>query len=93
MRDGAQYGSADVLLFDAIPANRTATRTALGMLGFNRIIATSDVDEAAQGVSQRPCDVLIADLAVEPERICQMVREVRQSDSVLNPFVVVMLTT
>ena len=93
MRDGAQYGSAEVILFDAVTAHRDATRTALGMLGFKRIFTASGIDEITHSVSQRPCDVLIADLTVESERVCKMVRDVRQGETAPNPFVVVMLTS
>jgi DNA-binding response OmpR family regulator len=92
-REGAQYGAADVLLFDGVPPNRGTTRSALNTLGFKKITATSDWDEAAHSVSQRSFDVLIADLAVESERTCRLVREIRQGDIGNNPFLVVLLTT
>jgi DNA-binding response OmpR family regulator len=92
VREGAQYGTADVLLFDGSPPHRGTTRSALGMLGFKRIMATSDADEVAHSIAQRPYDVLIADLAVEPERICKLVRDVRVGDMGPNPFLVVIFT-
>jgi DNA-binding response OmpR family regulator len=93
VREGAQYGSAEVLLFDGSPPHRGTTRSALGMLGFKRILATSDADEVAHSISQRPYDVLIADIAMESERICKLVRDVRLGDVGPNPFLVVILTT
>lgn len=92
VREGAQYSSAEVLLFDGSPPHRGTTRNALGMLGFKRIVATSDADEVAHSIKQKPFDVLVADLAIEPERICQLVREVRQGDVGPNPFLVVIFT-
>lgn len=91
-RNGAQYGSAEVLLFDATPAHRATTRAALGMVGFKRITATSDIDEALQCVSQRAFDVLIADLAGHEQRVCKLVRDIRHGDLGPNPFLVALLT-
>jgi len=91
-RSGAQYGSSEVLLFDPTPGHRATTRAALGMVGFKRITATSDVDEAVQCLTQRAFDVLIADLTGCEQRVCKLVRDVRHGDRGPNPFVVVLLT-
>ena len=69
-RDGAQYASADVLLFDATPPHRGTTRAALSMVGFKRITATSDLDEVVQCITQRAFDVVIADLTGNAQAVC-----------------------
>ena len=93
VQDGAQYSAADVLLFDAVPSHRGTTRAALSMMGFKQIIASSDIDEVFQSISQKPFDVLIADLNGTEERICKLVRGVRQGEIGSNPFMTVLLTS
>jgi len=93
VHEGAQYGAAEVLLFDPVPAHRGTTRSTLGMLGFKQVVATSDVNEVAQNLAQKPFDVLIADLTAESERICKLVRDIRQGVVGGNPFLTVLLTT
>lgn len=91
-RDGAQYASADVLLFDATPPHRGTTRAALSMVGFKRITATSDFDEVVQCISQRAFDVLIADLTGNAQAVCNLMRDVRHGDRGPNPFLIAFLT-
>ncbi|MCE9524220.1 MAG: hypothetical protein K8S25_17515, partial [Alphaproteobacteria bacterium] len=93
MQDDAHYGSANVVLYDAAPANRSSMRAALGAVGFRQIFASSDFEEVARAVTKESCDVLVADLSVEPERICKMMRDVRHGDVSPNPFIVALLTT
>lgn len=92
-REGAQYASAEVLLFDASPVHRGTTRVALGMVGFKHVVATSDLEELVQAISQRSFDVLVADLAGHTEELCKIVRDIRHGDLGANPFLVTMLTT
>jgi DNA-binding response OmpR family regulator len=92
-QDGAQYGAADVLLFDAVPSHRGTTRAALSMMGFKQIIASSDIEEVAQSIAQKPFDVLIADLSGPEERVCKLVRDIRQGEIGSNPFMAVLLTS
>ena len=93
VRDGAKYSSADVLLFDAVPSHRGTTRVALGMMGFKQVFATSDIDELIQSISDKPFDVIVADLTGAAERICGLVREIRQGDVGTNPFLSIILTS
>jgi len=89
---GGQYGSAELLLFEPTAAHRATTRAALNMVGFQRITAASNLDELMHCVSQRPFDVLIADLSGAVERVCSLMRDIRHGERGKNPFLVALLT-
>jgi DNA-binding response OmpR family regulator len=66
-------------------------RTALGMLGFQQVTATSVLDELIPIIRDRSFDVIFADVTQEPARACDIVRAVREGTMGSNPFVHIVL--
>lgn len=85
------FENATALVFDPIPANRATTRTALGMLGFRQLTATSAFEEVQQLLRGRLFDLFVADVTHEPAKACGMVRLIREGRQGANPFMHILL--
>lgn len=85
------FESAEAMIFDPIAANRTTTRTALSMLGFRQVVATSVFSELSQLINGRALDLLVADVTHEPAKTCSFVRSIREGKSGANPFMHIVL--
>jgi len=85
------FENATALLFDPIPANRATTRTALGMLGFRQLTATSAFEEVQQLLRGRLFDLFVADVTHETAKACGMVRLIREGRQGANPFMHILL--
>jgi CheY-like chemotaxis protein len=85
------FETAEALVFDPVPGNRATARTALGMLGFQQVTATSVLEELTPLVRDRCFDVIFADVTQEPVRACDVVRCVREGGLGPNPFVHIVL--
>ena len=85
------FEHANALVFDPVSVNRATTRTALGMLGFRQITATSVFEELAQIVRGRVFDLLVADVTHETQKSCGVVRAIREGHAGANPFMHVVL--
>jgi DNA-binding response OmpR family regulator len=85
------FESAEAMIFDPIAANRTTTRTALSMLGFRQVVATSVFSELGQLINGRALDLLVADVTHEPVKTCSFVRAIREGKSGANPFMHIVL--
>lgn len=85
------FEHANALVFDPVAVNRATTRTALGMLGFRQITATSVFEELAQLLRGRVFDLMIADVTQETARSCGIIRTIREGQAGANPFMHVVL--
>src|SRR5205085_5550730 len=72
-----RFDLADVLLFDPVPPNRSTTRTALGMVGFRQIFATSDFGEVIATLRGKIFDLFIADITQDTAKLCDLVMTMR----------------
>jgi DNA-binding response OmpR family regulator len=86
-----RFDLADVLLFDPVAPNRSTSRTALGMVGFRQIFATSDFDEMIATLRSKVFDLFVADISQDATRLCNLVLAMRAGRMARNPFVHVML--
>lgn len=87
------FERAETLVFDPVPTNRGMARTALGMLGFQQLTATSVFDDVATVMTDKTFDLFIADVTNEPARICDLVRRIREGNIGRNPFLHIVLMT
>jgi len=56
------FEGADALIFDPVATNRGTARTALAMLGFRQVTATSVFDEFASLMAERMFDIVVIDV-------------------------------
>lgn len=87
----ARFDLAEVLLFDPVPPNRSTTRTALNMIGFKQIFATSDFGEMQTNLRGRHFDVFVADITQDTAKLCDLVLAMRNGRTGANPFLHVVL--
>ena len=86
-----RFDLAEVLLFDPVPPNRSTTRTALGMVGFRQIFATSDYGEMLATLRGKVFDLFVADITQDAAKLCDLVIAMRSGRTGGNPFVHVVL--
>ncbi len=86
-----RFDHADVLLFDPIFANRTTLRTSLEMVGFRRITVVSDLREVPELVHLHVADLFVADVTQHTEKVCALVRAMREGKGCANPYLHVVL--
>src|SRR5882672_8307945 len=72
-----RFDLAEVLLFDPVPPNRSTTRTALGMMGFRQIFATSDHGEMLTTLRGKVFDLFVADITQDTAKLCELVLSMR----------------
>lgn len=87
----ARFDLAEVVLFDPVPPNRSTTRTALNMVGFKQIFATSDFGELLSNLRGKLFDVFVADITQDTAKLCDLVLAMRGSRAGSNPFLHVVL--
>jgi DNA-binding response OmpR family regulator len=86
------YDSTEVLVYDPVAANRTATRAALYTLGFRRIETVAALDAFADAIRRRPPDLAVCEVQGADGDLCKMIQDLRQGFTGLNPFIVVIVT-
>ncbi len=86
-----RFDLADVLLFDPVPPNRSTTRTALGMVGFRQVFATSDYGEVIATLRGKLFDLFVADITQDTAKLCDLVMSMRGGRAGGNPFLHVVL--
>ena len=86
-----RFDHADVLLFDPIFANRATLRTSLEMVGFRRITVVSDLREIPELVHLHVVDLFVADVTQHTEKVCALVRAMREGKACANPYLHVVL--
>ena len=86
------YDSVDVLIYDPVPANRTATRATLYALGFRRTETVSTLDAFIEAVQTNPPDIALCEAQGAAEELCATIQQLRQGSAGYNPFIVIMVT-
>jgi DNA-binding response OmpR family regulator len=87
------FERAETLVFDPVTANRATARTALGMLGFQTLTATSVFDDVTTTLKDRLFDLFVADVTQDPSRVCDLVQRIREGSVGRNPFLHIVLMT
>lgn len=86
------YDSVEALIFDPVPAGRTATRAALYALGFRHTESVHSLETFLGSVAQRPPDLVLAEAHGTGEDLCGAIRQIRQGQCGENPFIVIIVT-
>jgi DNA-binding response OmpR family regulator len=86
------FDSVDVLIYDPVPANRTATRAALYALGFRRTEMVSTLDTFIEAVQKRPPDIALCEAQGAADELCGVIQQMRQGVTGDNPFIVIIVT-
>jgi CheY-like chemotaxis protein len=86
-----RFDLAEVVLFDPVPPNRSTTRTALNMIGFKQIFATSDHGEMLANLRGKVFDLFVADITQDAAKLCDLILSVRGGSTGSNPFAHVVL--
>jgi DNA-binding response OmpR family regulator len=87
------FERADTLVYDPVASNRAMARTALGMLGFQNLMATSVFTEASSVLGERMFDLFVADVTQDPAATCALVKALREGNVGRNPFLHIVLMT
>jgi DNA-binding response OmpR family regulator len=86
------YETAETLIYDPVPANRTATRSLLYHLGFRRIDTVSSLETLNEMMQRRPPDLALCEAQGSESELCGMIQNLRQGATGYNPFVVIIVT-
>jgi DNA-binding response OmpR family regulator len=86
------YDTAETLIYDPVPANRMATRSALYALGFRKIETVSSVKAFAEYLRKRPPDLALCEMQNADGDLCRVIQTLRQGADNFNPFIVIIAT-
>jgi DNA-binding response OmpR family regulator len=86
------YDSVDVLIYDPVPSNRTATRAALYALGFRRTETVSTLEDFIQATQKNPPDIALCEAQGAADELCATIQQMRQGGASHNPFIVIIVT-
>ena len=86
------YETAETLIYDPVPSNRTATRSLLYHLGFRRIDTVSSLETLNEMMQRRPPDLALCEAQGSESELCSMIQNLRQGATGYNPFVVIIVT-
>ena len=86
------FDSVDVLIYDPVPANRTATRAAMYALGFRRTETVSSLEAFVETVQKSPPDIALCEAQGAAEELCDTIQQLRQGGAGHNPFIVIIVT-
>jgi CheY-like chemotaxis protein len=86
------YDSVDVLIYDPVPANRTATRATLYALGFRRTETVSTLEAFIESVQKNPPDIALCEAQGAADELCAAIQQMRQGGTGHNPFIVLIVT-
>src|ERR1700761_9520903 len=86
------YETAETLIYDPVPSNRTATRSLLYHLGFRRIDTVSSLETLNEMMQRRPPDLALCEAQGSEGELCSMIQNLRQGATGYNPFVVIIVT-
>lgn len=87
-----RYDAAEVLLFDPVSTNRSATRGALATIGFRKIQAAYELQDVVFRLKASVVDLLILEARPDPKAVFQLVQDIRQGRLGPNPFCVIIVT-
>ncbi len=86
------YDTAEALIYDPVPANRMATRSALYALGFRNIETAATPQAFREFLSRRSPDLAICEVQRNDTEICELIQALRQGTENYNPFIVIIAT-
>ncbi|MBA2590102.1 MAG: hypothetical protein H0U98_15925 [Alphaproteobacteria bacterium] len=86
------YDSVDVLIYDPVPSNRTATRATLYALGFRRTETVSTLEAFIEAVHKAPPDIALCEAQGAADELCAAIQQMRQGGAGHNPFIVIIVT-
>lgn len=86
------YDSVDVLIYDPVSANRTATRATLYALGFRRTESVSTIEAFIDSMQKNPPDIALCEAQGATDELCATIQQMRQGGAGYNPFVVIIVT-
>jgi DNA-binding response OmpR family regulator len=89
---GLSFDSVDVLIYDPVPSNRTATRATMYALGFRRTETVSSLDTFVESMQQRPPDIALCEAQGAADELCATIQQMRQGGAGHNPFIVIIVT-
>jgi len=86
------FDSVDVLIYDTVSANRTATRSAMYALGFRKTETVSTLEAFIEAVQTNPPDIALCEAQGATEELCSTIQQLRQGSAGHNPFIVIIVT-
>ncbi|HVW73199.1 MAG TPA: response regulator [Rhizomicrobium sp.] len=86
------FDSVDVLIYDPVPSNRTATRAAMYALGFRKTETVSTLEAFLEAVQKTPPDIALCEAQGGAEDLCAVIQQLRQGGAGHNPFIVIIVT-
>ncbi len=86
------YDSVDVLIYDPVAANRTATRATLYALGFRRTETVSTLEAFIEAVQTNAPDIALCEAQGAADELCAAIQQMRQGGASHNPFIVIIVT-
>lgn len=86
------YDSVDVLIYDPVPSNRTATRATMYALGFRRTETVSTLEAFIEAVQKCPPDIALCEAQGAVDELCAAIQQMRQGAAGFNPFIVIIVT-
>ena len=86
------YDSVDVLIYDPVSANRTATRSAMFALGFRKTETVSTLQDFIAAVQTCPPDIALCEAQGAADELCEVIQQLRQGTAGYNPFIVIIVT-
>ncbi|MEY4965831.1 MAG: hypothetical protein RL274_1414 [Pseudomonadota bacterium] len=86
------FDSVDVLIYDPVPSNRTATRATLYALGFRRTETVSTLEAFVEAVQRNPPDITLVEAHGDGGELCDTIQQMRQGGTSYNPFIVIIVT-
>jgi DNA-binding response OmpR family regulator len=89
---GLSFDSVDVLIYDPVPSNRTATRATMYALGFRRTETVSSLEAFVESMQQRPPDIALCEAQGASDELCATIQQMRQGGAGHNPFIVIIVT-
>jgi len=86
------FDSVDVLIYDPVSSNRTATRAAMYALGFRKTETVSTLEAFVESVQKCPPDIALCEAQGAAEELCATIQQLRQGGAGYNPFIVIIVT-
>lgn len=86
------FDSVDVLIYDPVPSNRTATRASLYALGFRRTETVATIEQMVENIQKSPPDIVLCEAHGAAEELCATIQQLRQGGAGYNPFIVIIVT-
>ncbi|HEX4637577.1 MAG TPA: hypothetical protein VH189_15440 [Rhizomicrobium sp.] len=86
------FDSVDVLIYDPVSSNRTATRSAMFSLGFRKTETVSTLEAFIDAVQTNPPDIALCEAQGAVEELCSTIQQLRQGSAGHNPFIVIIVT-